>query len=734
MKKRIRLNTLFAICLIVIIGISFLILFWVSVNNIEDAKVFSKNSETQKTKLLLETVFTRDIIEEAVSINEDLQDTVDQGKEFISFLKILNNYKTSESGVNFEYDKSSGLYSCFNPEKNKIVNDKKYGKLKYGYWGIYDSGKSKKMPANVIRKTRDFAKLQSLMFQMCSSNQLVGIYLYYYSGLLLSYGIAPETNYLYFNNNELFNIKTKKYYNIKFVNNEPIFKLVRGYKVFNQTIILICFPVRDSDGSQYGTFFLLVPYKILISYLNELLPPEISSNYKTVRLILDSEGNIAYLPFKYYKLLSLPVKKEALTLKDPGKSGLIETKLNISGNPEVRKMGKKLLESHSGSFELSLRGEKYICIFVQLPVNNWEIALLVRKADLYSSLAETEKTYSLIFGRIYKNYFLSFIIILISGFVISFIIFKKLFIKPIEHLREEAAKLGKGEFETRVSESGLREISDLSKTFNNLCGQLKTYTENLKIEISSRQAVETELKIAGDLQQSVLPKITTDFKRDEFELYSNLIPAKEMSGDFYDFFYINNHKTLVLVLADVSGKGLIAAFYMSMAKAIIKENCLRAEEIDPGKILTRVNNILFRSDDSCMFLTGYLIFYDIATGAFTYSNAGHHDFICIDSNKNVTSAGTLNNTALGLFEEVNYQTVRESLKPGQALTLFTDGIIEAPDENNNEYGIDRLKKFYAENYQNDLKLFGDLIFKDVLEYQEGNKFDDITLLILKRLK
>ena len=123
------------------------------------------------------------------------------------------------------------------------------------------------------------------------------------------------------------------------------------------------------------------------------------------------------------------------------------------------------------------------------------------------------------------------------------------------------------------------------------------------------------------MQSSVIPKITDKFKSAKFELYAKLIPAEEMSGDFYDFYYIRED-VLSIVLADVSGKGLSAAFYMSMSKAIIKEVCLTLKSLDPSKALNKINKILCKSDDSCMFLTMYLIFYNINTGNVVYSNAG----------------------------------------------------------------------------------------------------------------
>ncbi|MCP4177541.1 MAG: SpoIIE family protein phosphatase [bacterium] len=725
--KRISINILFSVCLSVIIGISFFVLLLISSKYINKAKLMTEKKASENITLLIDTVFTENIKEESTTINNELQYIVNHGKQLAFLINTENNNQKEPYKFKFKFDNNTGFYKYFNPKHIDIINGRKFG-----FFAVYNNGKHQ--PEYLQPKVNSFVALLPLFREICKLNKMiVAIRAFYFDGLILSYMNFPKINFAIQNEDkESFN-RLGKYVDNVFKNDTPVFKLFRSKRDFNESAISIVFPIKNRENRISGVTFFYIPYDIVISKLKEVVYSDNGNNYKTLRLIIDDNRNIAYLSLDSYELLSLPVNNNKLSPVDTA-SAYIKESLDNSTDLNVRSMGKQFFKNSSGRFEVEIKGKTYIAIFETLPVNNWKVALLVKKEDLFKPLTDVENTYKTIFREIYVNYLLSFLIVLIAGFLVSFFIFRKLFINPIEHLRKDASKLGKGDFDAKVCESGLKEIYDLSKTFNNLGGQLKIYTENLKAEIKTRQTIETELKIAGDLQQSVLPKITAGFNTDSFELYSKLVPAKEMSGDFYDYFYLNNNNTLVLVLADVSGKGITSAFYMSMAKAIIKETCLASENDSPGDILRKVNNILCKNDDSCMFLTMYLIFYDIHSGRFSYANAGHHEFICIDNEYLTTVEGLNNNLAIGIIEDREYITSEFTLNKGQVLSLFTDGIIEAPDKNGNEYGIERLETIYKESYKGNLDEIGEYIIKDVMVFQNNIKFDDTTLLMLKRLK
>ena len=194
--------------------------------------------------------------------------------------------------------------------------------------------------------------------------------------------------------------------------------------------------------------------------------------------------------------------------------------------------------------------------------------------------------------------------------------------RPIRMLSDIVKKMGKGNFNIKIKEQGSLEVTELIKSFNYLGEELQEYIKNLEIEIKTRQKVEDDIRVAAGIQLSLLPEVTSKFKSEEFSLSAQLDPAKDVSGDFYDFFYLGEDK-IVLVLADVSGKGIPAAFFMALSKTVLRNVC--ENETDPAVALSKTNNILSTNNTECMFVTIFLVYYDIKTGKADFANAGHHE-------------------------------------------------------------------------------------------------------------
>ena len=323
-------------------------------------------------------------------------------------------------------------------------------------------------------------------------------------------------------------------------------------------------------------------------------------------------------------------------------------------------------------------------------------------------------------------------IIIVSLFVSNFL--AQTIAKPIIKLKNAVEKLGKGNFETHVKEEGTNETVQLARTFNNLGTDLKEYIEKLKIEITQRKQIESEINIARKIQQSQLPTISNDFKRKELTLCANLMPAKNVAGDFYDFFYLNKDKTkLAFLIGDVSGKGVPAAFFMGVSKTILKHAALTGRFKSPGELLSEVNEILFVDNTEAMFVSLFLIYYDLETSELIYSNAGHHPALKIKSDGSIEEFGELKEPLLGIFDNINFSTRKCRLQTNESIVLFTDGITEAFSEKKRE--LFENKNFYKilnENYNKSPEDILKTVFDNVLKFQENILFDDITMVILKR--
>jgi sigma-B regulation protein RsbU (phosphoserine phosphatase) len=219
---------------------------------------------------------------------------------------------------------------------------------------------------------------------------------------------------------------------------------------------------------------------------------------------------------------------------------------------------------------------------------------------------------------------------------------------------------------------------------------LKQYIKELTETTAAKERIESELMIAHDIQMSILPKVFPPFPhREEFDIYALIDPAREVGGDFYDFFFVDDER-LCFVIGDVSGKGVPAALFMAMTKTLIKATSSRG--ITPGEILTRVNRELSQGNDSCMFVTIFCGLLSTTTGEIFYANGGHNDpFILRKGNEAAWLEGN-RGLVVGAMEHTVYETGQTILQPGESIFLYTDGVTEALNTREELFSDDRLRK------------------------------------------
>lgn len=253
-------------------------------------------------------------------------------------------------------------------------------------------------------------------------------------------------------------------------------------------------------------------------------------------------------------------------------------------------------------------------------------------------------------------------------------------------------------------------------------------------EVSAKTVrIESELNLATDIQANMLPRIFPAFpEHDEFDVYATMSPAKEVGGDFYDYF-MPDDTHVAIVIADVSGKGVPAALFMVTAKTLIKDHTQMG--LSPEEVFTRVNRILCEGNDSGMFVTGWMGILDLQTGRIVYANAGHNPpFMCTDGksfHKIKQSAGFV----LAGLENYRFRQGELQLKPGDKLYLYTDGVTEATDADKNMYGEKRLEQALERCHDEDSLRFLKDVRADIDAFVgEAEPFDDITMLILEYKK
>ncbi len=274
------------------------------------------------------------------------------------------------------------------------------------------------------------------------------------------------------------------------------------------------------------------------------------------------------------------------------------------------------------------------------------------------------------------------------------------------------------------------EIEDLANSFNYMLEELDRYIDNLAKVTSEKERIGAELSVASHIQSSMLPCIFPAFpERKEFDIYASMDPAKEVGGDFYDFFMVDERHVAVVV-ADVSGKGVPAALFMVIGKTLLKDHTRPG--VPPGKVFSDVNNLLCGSNSEGMFITAFEGVLDLVTGEFCYVNAGHEvPYIC-RKGENFVPYRVRPGFVLAGMEDIRYREGNLQLEPGDRIFLYTDGIPEATDGKNEMYGSSRLEEALNCHREKTPEELLPEIKRDVeLFVKDAPQFDDITMLCLE---
>ena len=274
------------------------------------------------------------------------------------------------------------------------------------------------------------------------------------------------------------------------------------------------------------------------------------------------------------------------------------------------------------------------------------------------------------------------------------------------------------------------EIENLALTMKDMEGDLVTYVDNLTRVAAERERMSTELSVAADIQEGMLPNIFPAFpERPEFDVYASMHPAKEVGGDFYDFFLIDEDH-LALVIADVSGKGIPAALFM-MASKIMISNVSLAEKRSPAKILEIVNNRISGNNPAKMFVTVWLGILQISTGILKAANAGHEYPLLRRGDGSYELLKDRHGFVIGGMDDMTYQEYEVQLQPGDAIFQYTDGVTEATDQHNELFGTERLLDAINETPGVRPEETLAQVKRGIDAFVgEAEQFDDITMLCL----
>lgn len=278
------------------------------------------------------------------------------------------------------------------------------------------------------------------------------------------------------------------------------------------------------------------------------------------------------------------------------------------------------------------------------------------------------------------------------------------------------------------------DLEDLDRSIRKAAEEV-TFIRKSVQEHTQLESLKNDLAIAGEIQQAILPGCFPPFPElvKNVDIYASMTPAKDVGGDFYDLFQIDKDR-FGFVIADVSGKGVPAALFMAVSRTLLRATGLG--EVTSAECLNYVNRLLCKESLESMFVTGIYGIYDCRTGLIDYTNAGHLPPYLLHKGGKVEAVKVETNFVMGVFEDINYQSGEIRLAPEDALVLYTDGVTEAFNSREEQFGSKRLEDTLRDlsEMQNAHDLLKGITGR-VADFSEGrSQSDDITLMVIKRIK
>lgn len=394
----------------------------------------------------------------------------------------------------------------------------------------------------------------------------------------------------------------------------------------------------------------------------------------------------------------------------------------------------------SGKDGIVRKGEGDEAIYISysgIPLTDWVLCIMspvkniiepavVIKNNIDTNTEQVSGTVNDSIRIIIMNCLVMFAIIIL---VITFYVGKRAgkITEPLKSLENDVLEISKGNFEQRTDVTTDDEIGSLARTFNDMTESLQKYISDLKEVTAKEERIASELSVATKIQADMLPsKFPAYPERNEFDIFATMTPAKEVGGDFYDFFFIDDDH-LALVMADVSGKGVPAALFMVIAKTLIKNRAMMGGT--PSEILSYVNNQLCEGNEAELFVTTWLAIIEISTGKGIASNAGHEYPAIRRGNGSFELYKQKHSAALAAMEGMRFKQYEFELAPGDSIYVYTDGVAEATDSDNQLYGTDRMLDALNKCSVAEPEKLLSAVKQSIDEFVgDAPQFDDITML------
>ena len=442
---------------------------------------------------------------------------------------------------------------------------------------------------------------------------------------------------------------------------------------------------------------------------------------------------------RYFYLVNITEDMKEIFLVNGAKAGEqrgnVETQVYLSGHTldfdlEGHPAIKQMIEEGIVDRNLEPRYtagttnvERYN-IYVPMDMSDDSVYVIITCLDASSVKEGLKHNFILLFREI--------IIILLIAVLLVSVAFGLLVLRPITILQRATRRYAEDKDLSRLERrleliKSRNELNQLSDDTLNLANEMVAYMEETNELTANNQRIETELGVATAIQRAVLPVIASPISDNEhFDLYASMTPAKEVGGDFYDFFFIDDTH-LGIVIADVAGKGIPAAMFMMTAMSLIRMETQKTGV--PSQVLMRVNDFLCERNETSMFVTVWLGILDLESGKLISANAGHEYPMICRSGKEYEIIGGKHSLVLAAMEGMQYKDEELTLFPGDRLFLYTDGVAEATNASNELFGLDRTLTALNSCRDKNPEYILQAVMNSINEFVgEAPQFDDITMI------
>ena len=415
--------------------------------------------------------------------------------------------------------------------------------------------------------------------------------------------------------------------------------------------------------------------------------------------------------------------------------------LRQSGTPELAAFVTDALQGKTGVRLVNIDGSTYYMAGVPMETVGWTLVSAFSQELAEQPTAMLRERYGEIqteavaayrekSGRSVQTIIVLLAVITLAVLVSALVLAKRI-VKPLNTITRKIANLNAEDREFRMEDAYRTgdEIQVLAESFADISHKTVLYVEEVQRVTAEKERISTEMHMANQIQESMLPSVFPAFPdRPEFDIYATMEPAKEVGGDFYDFFLIDEDH-LCLVMADVSGKGVPAALYMMSAKIILQSCAMLGKSA--GEILTKTNEALCSNNKMGMFVTTWVGILEISTGRLTAANAGH-EYPALLHGKRFELLKDKHGFVIGGLESARYKEYELQLHPGDKLFLYTDGVPEATDKENHPFGSEQM----LEALNRDPDAAPEQVLQTVRSalsgfVQDAEQFDDLTMLCLE---